>query len=180
MELEKQMKFVEYFKERSDVEIKEAVLSGKESFQEGVFEIILAEAHSRKIEINPAQNTEESKGYDTMSRAELLDLLIKIDTLDELNFHLISAEAIMRKISRKEINEYERLKYGDKQETTPEIDSIENPQPLLIVKNIETARPIAESLSAAQIPFEVQINVDEENYRKAEIKLNEIKSKLLD
>lgn len=173
MELDQQMQLIEYYKELGDEEIKELLLTGKDAFEDGVFEIIKNEAHSRKIEAVDSRIPIIETNYDKMSRGELLDILSRIETLDKLNYHLISAEAIIRNIDMNEIQEFKEAKYGNPEASKTEIETIDNPQLLIITKTLESARFYTEKLVSEGISFEIQIAVDEKNYRKAELITNQ-------
>ena len=50
-----------------------------------------------------------------------------------------------------------------------EIEMIENPRPLIILKTIDEVGLYTDTLHEAGIPFEIQIIVDDKDYKKAEM-----------
>ncbi len=112
--------------------------------------------------------------FDRMSNADLMGVLINIHSLDELNYHLASAEAIRRRIDATDIRAYRKTVQSERYTEPVEIDIIENPRPLVIIKTIDEAAFYAEALEGEGIPYEVQVIVDDKDYKQAEIATNSI------
>jgi len=55
-----------------------------------------------------------------------------------------------------------------------EIEVIENPRPLIILKTIDEAGLYINALAEEGIPFEIQINVDDRDYKQAEMATNNL------
>jgi hypothetical protein len=106
-----------------------------------------------------------------------MGVLINIHNLDELNFHLAAAEAIRRNIDASDIRAYKKLVQCEQCSSTTdtaEIEMIENPRPLIILKTIDEAGLYIDTLDDEEIPFEIQINVEDRDYKKAEMATNGI------
>jgi hypothetical protein len=103
-----------------------------------------------------------------------LIILINIHTLDELNFHLAAAEAIRRNIDASDIREFKNIVQREQCDEGVEIEMIENPQPLMILKTIDEAGLYTDALDEEVIPFEIQIIVDQKDYKQAEMVTNRI------
>ena len=116
----------------------------------------------------------EEINFDEMSNEDLFGVLVNIHTLDDLNFHLASAEAIRRKIDMTDIRAFKALVNGEQNEEDVKIEMIENPRPLIILKTIDEAGLYIDTLDKEGIPFEIQIIIDEKNYKKAEMATNNI------
>ncbi len=156
MEKERRKSLIEYYKNCSDYDLEMMIQDGRESFEEGVYELILNEAEK--------------------STEDLLGLLINTHLLDELNFHLASAEAIRRNIDATDIREFKKIVQQEQCNKGAEIELIENPQPLVILKTIDEACLCANALNEEGILFEIQIIVDQKDYRKAEMASDRILS----
>lgn len=173
----------EIYKNCSDDDLLEMIQQGKESFEDGAYELILAEAEKRGIgyeaddhEIYDYEVGEEIH-FDEISTEDLMGILINIHTLDELNFHLAAAEAIRRNIDASDIRAYKNIVQCEQcslASDTTEMEMIENPRPLIILKTIEEADLYADALEDEGISFEIQIIVDDRDYRKAEVATNNI------
>ena len=168
-------KLIEIYKSCSDEDLKQFILEGEESFEEGAYELILEEAKIRGIynEVDGEEIREEIN-FDEMSNEDLFGVLVNIHTLDDLNFHLASAEAIRRKIDMTDIRAFKALVNGEQNEEDVKIEMIENPRPLIILKTIDEAGLYIDTLDKEGIPFEIQIIIDEKNYKKAEMATNNI------
>ena len=94
--------------------------------------------------------------------------MVNVHTLDELNFHLASAEAIKRNIDAADIRAFKKIVNCEQCGDAAEIEMIENPRPLIILKTIDEAGIYIDTLGEEKIPFEIQIIVDEKDYKKAE------------
>jgi hypothetical protein len=112
--------------------------------------------------------------FERMSDPDLMGVLVNIHQLDELNFHLASAEAIRRRIDSTDIRAYRKTVQCESCAEPVEIEMIENPRPLIILKTIDEAGLYAETLDEEGIPYEIQIIVDDKDYKKAEMAANSI------
>ena len=182
MDSAEQKRFIEIYKKCGDDEIVMMIDEGEDSFQEGAYELILAEAESRGlISGDDALYVEGSEGeinFADMSDEDLMGVLVNIHDLDELNFHMASAEAVRRNIDSSDIRIYKRMVQEGKQEQCTEceekIEVIENPQPLIILHSYEEVGLFVNKLHDEEVSFEIQINVDERDYKKAEMATSEL------
>ena len=110
--------------------------------------MILAEAQKRGLGIEPDDHeiydyeVGEEIRFDDMSTEDLMGVLINIHTLDELNFHLAAAEAIRRNIDASDIRAYKNVVQCEQcspTSDTVDMEIIENPRPLVILKTLEEA-----------------------------------------
>jgi hypothetical protein len=163
------MKLVEIYERCSDDEIREMIQEGKDSFEEGAYDLIRIEARKRRIDIKPDNKAGKKMNFDEMSNEDLLGVLVNIHTLDELSFHLASAEAIKRNIDAADIRAFKKIVNCEQCGDGIEIEMIENPRPLIILKTIDEARLYIDTLDEEEIPFEIQIIVDDRDYKKAEM-----------
>jgi len=181
MDNERRRTLFELNKKSSDEDLEQLLLEGKESFEDGAYELILAEAKRRKLDTgtdyiesydeDEAEYSEAKKEirFNMMSDADLMGVLVNMHQLDELNFHLASAEAIRRRIDATDIKTYRKTVQQERCAEPVEVEMIENPRPLVIVKTIDEAGFYAEALDGEGIPYEVQIIVDDKDYKQAEM-----------
>ena len=174
MDESKRMKLIETYEKCSDYEISQMIMEGKESFEEGVYDLIRIEARKRRIDYKPDSGFSKKIDFDEMSNEDLLGVLVNIHTLDELNFHLASAEAIKRNIDATDIRAFKNIVNCEQCGDGIEIEMIENPRPLIILKTIDEAGPYIDTLDEEGIPFEIQIIVDDKDYKKAEMATDNI------
>lgn len=183
MDKERRKELMEIYRNCSDDDLLEMVQEGKESYEDGAYELILGEAQKRGLasetDDHEIYNYEigEEINFNDMSAEDIMGVLINIHSLDELNFHLAAAEAIRRNIDASDIRAYRKMVQCEQCTTTTdtvEIEIIENPRPLIILKTIEEASYYADALDEEGLPFEIQINVDDRDYRKAEMATNNI------
>ena len=174
MDHEKRMKFIKIYENCSDDEISQMILEGKDSYEEGVYDLIRIEARKRKIDKKSDDEFSEGTNFGEMSNEDLLGVLANIHTLDELNFHLASAEAIKRNIDQTDIREFKKIVNCEQCGDSVEIEMIENPRPLIILNTIDEAGLYIDTLYEEGIPFEIQIIVDDNDYKKAEMATNNI------
>lgn len=187
MDNERRRTLFELYKKSSDEDLEQLLLEGKESYEDGAYDLIVAEAKRRHIHTGPdyiepdydedeAEYTEAIKEirFDMMSDADLMGVLVNIHSLDELNFHLASAEAIRRRIDSTDIRAYRKTVQQERSAEPVEVEMIENPRPLIIVKTIDEAGFYAEALEGEGIPYELQILVDDKDYKQAEMATNSI------
>ena len=107
MDIFESSKYIEYYQNVSDEELKELLLQGENCFQEGVYAIIKAEAGRRRIYLEDVMKV---KPYGEMTRGELLELLIKRKKTDKAAYELVYAEAKRRNILEEEILEFYNAK----------------------------------------------------------------------
>ena len=173
MENERRMKLIEIYKNCSDDEISQMIMEGKENFEEGAYDLIRIEARKRKIDSKPDHGgSGGSLKFDEMSTEDLMGVLVNIHSLDELNFHLAAAEGIRRNIDASDIRAYKKIVQCEQcspSSDTVEIEMIENPKPLIILNTIDEARLYTDTLDEEGIPYEIQIIVDDRDYKKAEM-----------
>ena len=178
MDKEKRIKLIEMYKRCSDDDLNQMILEGKESFEDGAYELILAEVENRGLDNEADEDVlYDDAGYDIseeinfekMSTEDLMGILVNIHDLDELNFHLVSAEAIKRGIDMADIRAYRKIVQCEQCSDHIEIEMIENPRPLIILKTIDETGLYADTLYEEGIPFEIQIIVDDRDYKKAEM-----------
>ena len=183
MEKERRKDLINIYKNCSDDDLDQMIREGEESFEKGVYELILAEARKRGLDDGSENyDTDIEVGYDyyeqidfnEISTEDLLGILVNIHTLDELNFHLAKAEAIRRNIDAADIREYKKIVQCEQCGDSIELEIIENPRPLIILKTIDEAGLYVETLDDEGIPFEIQILVDDRDYKKAEMAANTI------
>jgi hypothetical protein len=190
MDNERRRILFELYKKSSDEDLEQLLLEGKESFEDGAYDLILAEAKRRKIDTGTGSDYDESDymeaetedgetvikeiRFDRMSDPDLMGVLVNIHQLDELNFHLASAEAIRRRIDSTDIRSYRKTVQCESCAEPVEIEMIENPRPLIILKTMDEAGLYAETLDEEGIPYEIQIIVDDKDYKRAEMAANSI------
>jgi hypothetical protein len=185
MDKERRMQLIEIYKKCSDDDLTQMIEDGEENFEEGAYELILAELKTRGfgVEADYMQVDEagdkavEEMSFSEMSTEDLMGILVNMHDLDELNFHLAAAEAIRRNIDATDIREYKRIVQCEQCSSTTDtisIEMIENPRPLIILKTIEEADLYADALDDEGIPYEIQVIIDDRDYRKAEMATNKI------
>ncbi|GEM_PF-2487226 len=187
MDQERRKTLIELYRKSSDYDLEQLLLEGKESFEDGAYDLIVAEARRRHIHTGPdyiesdydedeAEYTDAMKEirFDMMSDPDLMGVLVNIHQLDELNFHLASAEAIRRGIDATDIRAYRKTVQQERCAEPVEVEMIESPRPLIISKTIDEAKLYAEALDEEGIPYEVQIIVDDKDYKQAEMATNSI------
>ena len=183
MDKKRRKELMAIYKNCADDDLIDMIQEGKDSYEDGAYELILAEVQKRGLageaddhEIYDYEVGEEIH-FDEMSTEDLMGVLINIHTLDELNFHLAAAEAIRRNIDASDVRAYKKAVQCEQCSTTTdtaEIEMIENPRPLIILKTIDEAGLYIDTLDDEEIPFEIQINVDDRDYKKAEMSTNGI------
>jgi hypothetical protein len=183
MDKEKRIELIGMYKRCSDDDLEQMILEGRESFEDGAYELILAEAQKRGLTNatddeefydEAAYETCEEINFDEVSTENLMGILVNIHDLDELNFHLASAEAIRRNIDMSDIRAYKKIVQCEQCNDGLEIEMIENPRPLIILKTIDEAGLYADTLYEEGIPFEIQIIVDDRDYKKSVLATNKI------
>jgi hypothetical protein len=190
MDNERRRILFELYKKSSDEDLELLLLEGKESFEDGAYDLILAEAKRRKIDTGTGSDYDESDyhedetedgetvikeiHFERMSDPDLMGVLVNIHQLDELNFHLASAEAIRRGIDSTDIRAFKKTVQCESCAEKIEIEMIENPRPLIILKTMDEAGLYAETLDEEGIPYEIQIIVDDKEYKRAEMAANSI------
>ena len=177
MDDNKRMKLIETYEKCSDDEIIEMIQEGKDSFEEGVYDLIRIEASKRRLNTKPDSGFSgdiRDINYDKISNEDLMGILINVHALDELNFHLASAEAIKRNIDSADIRAFKKIVNCEQCGEAAEIEMIENPRPLIILKTVDEAGLYTDTLDEEGIPFEIQLNVDDRDYKKAEMATDNI------
>ena len=176
MEMEERSQLERYYSERSDEELKQFILSGKDSFQEGAYDMILIEARRRRIDerdLLAQQNAQ--KALHEMSRGELISLLSEDAPPKGTQLDSLHAEAFRRNIQRDEIAEY-RLNTAPKDLEAPQIAERQQVMdctfPLLTLDTLADVNKYTDVLARAGIPFALQILVNEQDYAKAESETN--------
>ena len=187
MDKERRLKLIEIYKICSDEDLDQMVQEGRESYEDGAYELILEEIRRRGLsDSDNDYRPDDESGYegteeinfDEMSTEDLMGILVNIHTLDELNFHLAAAEAVRRNIDASDIRAFKKIVQCDEhcsdKTDTIEMELIENPRPLIILNSIEEADFYADALEEEKIPFEIQIIVDDRDYKKADLAINNI------
>ncbi len=188
MDNQRRRTLFELYKKSSDEDLEQLLLEGKESFEDGAYDLILAEAKRRRLDTGSdygepdyvEDETEEGEvdikeiRFDKLSDPDLMGMLVNIHQLDELNFHLASAEAIRRRIDSTDIRAYRKTVQCESCAEHVEVEMIENPRPLIILKTVDEAGLYTEALDEEGIPYEIQIIVDDRDYKKAEMAANSI------
>ena len=183
MEKKRRMELIDIYKRCSDDDLDQMIQEGKDSFEEGAYELILAEAGKRGINDEPDNDDSDNEvdsecieeiNFNIMSTEDLMGVLINLHAMDELNFHLASAEAIRRNIDASDIRAFKKIVNCEQCTDSIEIEMIENPRPLIILKTIEEAGLYADALDEEGISYEIQIIVDDMDYKKAEMATNNI------
>ena len=183
MDKERRKELMEIYRNCSDDDLLEMIQEGKESYEDGAFELILREVQKRGL-VSEADDHEiynyeigEEINFNDMSTEDLMAVLINIHALDQLNFHLAAVEAIRRNIDATDIRAYKKLVQCEQCSDSTDIEEtemIENPRPLIILKTIGEAEYYIDALDEEGLPFEIQINVDDRDYKKAEMATNNI------
>ena len=178
MEKEKRKQLIDIYKKCSDDDLNQMILEGEESFEDGAYNLILAEMQKRGIgEEHHEDEPDDEDGFevseeidfDKMNTADLMGVLVNLHTLDKLNFHLALAEAVRRKIDTSDITAYKKIVNGNRCEDAIKIEVIENPRPLVILNSFDEAGLYTATLDEEEIPYEIQIIVDDRDYKKAEM-----------
>jgi hypothetical protein len=180
IDMENNMDLIKYYKEQSDEEIKKLLRLGPDSFEQEAYSIIRNEANRRGL-YNAAPDIKGiEKPLGEMTRVEILGLLMSAQTMEKDLYNALCAEAFRRNICRDEIEHLRReiLKAQKKEnsEENAEVDSRPgNFLPLIILDNLEDARPYIETLTEADIPYSIQIMVEEKNYDQADSIISQLR-----
>ena len=187
MDKVRRLKLIDIYKRCSDDDLNQMIMEGKESYEDGAYELILAELEKRKPGNEADKDTPvdefgyeagEEINFEEISTEDLMGILVNMHTLDELNFHLAAVEAIRRNIDSSDIRAYKKVvqcnEHCSENTDSEEIQMIENPQTLIILNTIDEASLYADALEEDGIPFEVQINIDDRDYKRAEIATGDI------
>ena len=100
MDDSKRMKLIEIYERCSDDEIREMIQEGKDSFEEGAYDLIRIEARKRRINIKPDNKPGKKMKFDDVFNELVMDFLHT-----KLDFY--------NKVSDKEISEYLKTKLFD-------------------------------------------------------------------
>jgi hypothetical protein len=173
MDMEKNMDLIKYYKEQSDEQIEEFLRLGRDSFKQEAYDIIRNEARLRGLYKDAPDNKGIEKPLGAMSRYEILGLFLSAKTMEPDLYNALCAEAFRRNICRDEIEQLHRniLKAQEKEnnEERTEPDSLSGEHlPLIILERLEDAKPYFNALIKADIPFSIQIMVEEQDYDQAD------------
>jgi|WetSurSiteA1Bulk_404760.scaffolds.fasta_scaffold46084_2 hypothetical protein len=180
IDMENNMDLIKYYKEQSDEEIKKLLRLGPDSFEQEAYDIIRNEANRRGLYNDASDIKGIEKPLGEMTRVEILGLLMSAQTMEKDLYDALCAEAFRRNICRDEIEHLHReiLKAQKKEnnEEDAEVDSRPgNFLPLIILENLEDARPYFETLTEADIPYSIQIMVEEKNYDQADSIISQLR-----
>lgn len=173
MDMENNLYLVKYYKEQSDLQIKELLLLGRDSFEPEAYEIIRNEARLRGLYKAEPEAKVIDKPIGEMTRAEILGLFLSGQTMAPELFNALCAEAFRRNICRDEIEHLHReiLKAQNSENNEGQEDKVKlasNPLPLIILENLEDAQPYFDALIEEGIPYNIQIMVEEKDYDQAD------------
>jgi hypothetical protein len=169
MDLDKSLELSKFYHGKSDDEIRELLQMGKDSFEEGAYELILTESRSRGIDTDQFRGGGPKKPLKSMARGEILELFRYAENMSEDEQTLLYAEAFRRHIDHDEVRQFFMIKESAEQAEEREKGQAEprNILPLLFVDDPEHALKLCHALAGADIPSSVQIMVDEKDYEKA-------------
>jgi len=179
MDKEKNMDLINYYKEKSDEEIKEFIRLGRDSFEEEAYDIILTEARRRRLDEKTPDIKGIEKPFGEMTRVEIFELFLSAQNMEPDLYNALCAEAFRRNISRDEIEhlhkEILKAKKKENNEDEAEADSMPgNLLPLIILENLEDAQPYFAALIEAGIHYNIQIMVEEQDYDQADYITNRL------
>ena len=177
MEKERQKNLIEIYGNCGDDDLIQMIQEGEDNFEEGAYELILAEIQKRGLDdelIEYDDEIVEEINFNEMTDQDLMGVLVNMHTLDELNFHLAAAEAIRRNIDATDVRAYKNIVQCEQCSGGTEIEIIESPRPLIIINTIDEAGLYTDALQEEGIPFEIQISVDDRDYKKAEMATSHI------
>jgi hypothetical protein len=178
MDMEMNLNLAKSYSEKSDDEIRALLQSGRDSFEEEAYDILLKESKRRGFDKEVRDITRNEKSLKeqplgAMTHGEILELFMSSQTMEPDLYIELCAEAFRRNMCRAEVDQFcknvlaAQKSKADEEEEEP-IQLPGNPLPLIIVENSEDAQPFLEALEEACIPYNIQIIVDENDYEKAE------------
>ncbi len=173
MDMKNNLHLIKYYKEQSDEQIKEFLRLGRDSFEQEAYDIIRNEARLRGLYNDAPEAKGVEKPLGEMTRAEILGLFLSGRTMEPDIYNALCAEAFRRNICHDEIEHLHReiikVQHKEDNEDKEERGSLpENILPLIILENLEDARPYFNVLAEAGIPCSIQIMVDEKDYDQAD------------
>jgi hypothetical protein len=183
--MEMQLNLAKSYSEKSDEEIRALLQSGRDSFEEEAYDILLKESRRRGFDqaVPGITRTQRSIGetpLGAMTQGEILGLFMSAHTLEADLYNDLCAEAFRRNMCRAEVDQFcKNICKGQKCEADEEDEAIEmlsHPLPLIIVENSEDAQPFLEALDEAGIPYNIQIIVDDKDYEKADYTISHLQS----
>jgi hypothetical protein len=186
MDMEMNLNLAKSYSEKSDEEIRALLQSGRDSFEEDAYDILLKESRRRGFdqESPTTARTHRLIGetpLGAMTQGEMLGLFMSAHTLEPDLYNDLCAEAFRRNMCRAEVDQFCKniLKAQTCEANEEEAEGIElpgNPLPLIIVENPEDAQPFLEALDEAGIPYHIQIIVDDKDYEKADYAISHLQS----
>jgi hypothetical protein len=174
MDYQAQREFQERFRNCSDDELAALLADGPESFQEGVFPLVQAEARRRGLRENDASASPESDAPATDLPARFADmsrerLLALTGTLDAETFTALVNELVRREVESRELLPLRPTAPapagGSPEGGAPASAAF---VPLLSVDTPEETDVFLHALRDASIPHAVQISVPEADLEKAQ------------
>jgi hypothetical protein len=173
MDTESRSNLAEHYKEISDEEIKTLLQSGPDSFEKEAYDLLIMESKRRRLGKSGPEVAWTEKTLEEMTRSEILELFLSADNMETHLYNELCAEAFRRNMCRDEVdhlckNALAIQKNKTNEEETETIDLISNPLPLIIVEDSEDAQPYLDALDDADIPYNIQVIVDERDYEKAD------------
>ncbi len=173
MDREEKVRLEKYYSEISDEEVMESLLGDKNDYQEGAYELLLAEAKKRRISDEEIKRNKLEARYGKMPREELIALLCAEEKdLMEEDLSLLQEEA-----KRRDIQDFEREKFSkilehlnnDPQEKQPELkgEFLSELYPLILIDNLSDLSAIESLLSDNQIKSGFYVMIDPNEVEKA-------------
>jgi hypothetical protein len=189
MDMEMSLNLAKSYSEKSDEEIMALLQSGRDSFEEEAYDILLKESRRRGFDqaspaIARSQRLIGEKPLQAMTQGEILELFVSANTLEADLYNDLCAEAFRRNMCRAEVDQFcKNICKGQKCEADEEDDEAiqlpGNPLPLIIVEKPEDAQPFWEALDEADISYNIQIIVDDKDYEKADYAISHLQSVVL-
>jgi hypothetical protein len=186
MDMEMQLNLAKSYSEKSDEEIRALLQSGRDSFEEEAYDILLKESRRRGFDqespaVARTQRLVGEKPIGAMTQGEILGLFMSAHTLEADLYNDLCAEAFRRNMCRAEVDQFcknilKAQKYEANEEEEEAIEMPGNPLPLVIVENSEDAHPFLEALDEAGISYNLQIIVDDKDYEKADYAISHLQS----
>jgi hypothetical protein len=184
MDMEMNLNLAKSYSEKSDEEIRALLQSGRDSFEEEAFDILLMESKRRGFDqetpaVARTQTLIGEKPLGAMTQVEILELFMSSRTMEPDLYIELCAEAFRRNMCRAEVDQFcknilKAQKYEANEEDAEEIGLPGNPLPLVIVENAEDAKPFLEALDEAGIPYNIQIIVDDKDYERADYAISHL------
>ena len=186
MDMEMNLNLTKSYSEKSDDEIRALLQSGRDSFEEEAYDILLKESKRRGFGKEVPDTTVDEKSLraqplGAMTHGEILEMFMSSQTMERDLYIELCAEAFRRNMCRAEVDQFcKNVLAAQKNETDEEeeetIQLPGNPLPLIIVEDPEDAQPFCEALDEAGIPYNIQIIVDDKDYEKADYAISHLQS----